>query len=250
MVNRVARFAVFLLALFAMQLVGCSEKQNEQQSQQQSEPLGQYEQSRERLRKKYMEDLQNERPVKKPETKQDAASDSVKNENKNSTGIPIILSAVECYMACQTIGNVEVGDSSITVYRNDLACKKYCKAFEKFIPVNACNRACLDAGDEFINRSGYIMDRSYFSRFVLEICDEECPCASRYDSVAYKKNIGRILDSLMGKGVLDSVVYEKNTKAVKRIKKCHKTKNAQKCREEQAEYDRNRLKALKECGME
>ena len=249
--NKIISIFAFFVGLLTLLLIGCSDKKEESQNQQQTEKHVSFEEARNRLRVKHLEEVQNQPQVETPERK----SEKMKEVDKDSVLARNILSANECSRACLIDQLRKDGDSSVFLYNTIYKkgdCEKYCNAFENIIPVNACNRACLTAGDEFIQRTNYIMDSLYFSRYVLEICDETCPCASSFDSVAYKKSIGLILDSLMQKDIIDSVVYAKSNEAVRRLNRCHKTrgKGIERCRKKLYEYRMNRLKKLKDCGLQ
>ncbi len=236
------------LVFMTMLTIGCSEKKEQSQNQQQAEQSDSYENVRRRLHVKKLEEMKNLPQVKLSEIKKE--NGVPEKVNRDSVLAREISSAVECYRFCSIKAQYVEGNDTVNVYGNRFRCKRHCNDYENIIPVNSCNRICLAAGDEFIERTGYVMDRTYFARFVLEVCDETCPCASAFDSLAFKKNVSLILDSINRTGDLDSVVYDKNAKALHKIKGCYKTKNSKKCSENLAEYRRNRFKKFKDCGLQ
>jgi hypothetical protein len=261
LMNRIMRIILFCVALFAMLSVGCSdekkETQNLPQTEQSAPPKGKFvmsEESKNRLRERALKQIEERERIKKlnPQTE-------VMEDTKEPPRIQTLHSVDECYRACYAAKILDQeGDSldeknvrmhmKVRILADE--CEKSCRPFENIIPVNACGMACLAAGDEFILRSNYIMDSTTFARFVLEICDETCPCANRFDSLSYKKEIRRILDSLMRREEMDSVVYAKFNKAIKRVK-CRRGFNRNKhCPETLIEYDKKRAMALENCSQQ
>jgi len=243
------------VALFALLSVGCSddkkETQNQLQTEQPAPQKGKFvmsEESKNRLRERVLKQIEERERIRKlnPQTE-------VKEEKEEPPRIQTLHSVDECYRACYAAEILDQeGDSVSGMNVRTLAyeCEKSCRPFEKIIPVNACSRACLAAGDEFILRSNYIMDSTTFARFVLEICDETCPCANRFDSLSYKKEIRRILDSLMRREDMDSIVFGKFDIALKRVK-CRRGFNRNKhCPETLIEYDKKRAMALENCSQQ
>ncbi len=241
--NHIWQIFQILAFLLVIPLIGCSDKNGELQSQSKAETV-------------------------------EIKRDTIKDE-KDSL-LNKILSANECYKACSITERFKNGDSTLFPHRdakyyegedknlldffkkhdtsNVLSyvkvCNDNCNSFEHLIPIKACTRACLAAEDEFILRSNYVMDSVIFSRFILEMCDEKCPCTSAFDSVSYKKDFGLVLDSLLKNDILDSVVYAKSNKAIRRLNKCNGTKFVKTCRNEFDEFNKNRLNALKACGLQ
>lgn len=253
--NRIMRIFLFCVALFALLSVGCSddkkETQNQLQTEQPAPQKGKFvmsEESKNRLRERVLKQIEERERIRKlnPQTE-------VKEEKEEPPRIQTLHSVDECYRACYAAEILDQeGDSVSGMNVRTLAyeCEKSCRPFEKIIPVNACSRACLAAGDEFILRSNYIMDSTTFARFVLEICDETCPCANRFDSLSYKKEIRRILDSLMRREDMDSIVFGKFDIALKRVK-CRRGFNRNKhCPETLIEYDKKRAMALENCSQQ
>jgi hypothetical protein len=249
------RIFLFCVALFALLSVGCSddkkETQNQLQTEQPAPQKGKFvmsEESKNRLRERVLKQIEERERIRKlnPQTE-------VKEEKEEPPRIQTLHSVDECYRACYAAEILDQeGDSVSGMNVRTLAyeCEKSCRPFEKIIPVNACSRACLAAGDEFILRSNYIMDSTTFARFVLEICDETCPCANRFDSLSYKKEIRRILDSLMRREDMDSIVFGKFDIALKRVK-CRRGFNRNKhCPETLIEYDKKRAMALENCSQQ
>lgn len=70
-------------------------------------------------------------------------------------------------------------------------------------------RAFDVAKKEFVKRWNYAKDTELFMDVVGKICREAKICASRLDSVAYKKDVAVILDSLMRNNILDSLIEAK-----------------------------------------
>ena len=254
----ITRNHVFWGALLALLFIGCSdnneEKQNLPQTERHVQKNGKFvmsEESKNRLRERALKQFEVRERIKKLNPQIE-----MKEEEKEPPRIQTLHSADECYRACYAAEifeqeGVSVGGMKLHVGRNVRVlaneCEKSCRPFENIIPINACGRACLAAGDEFILRSNYIMDSTTFARFVLEICDETCPCANRFDSLAYKKEIRHILDSLVRKEDMDSVVFAKFNNAVKRVK-CRRGFGRNKhCSEMMMEYNENRAKALENC---
>ena len=253
--NRIMRIFLFCVALFALLSVGCSddkkETQNQLQTEQPAPQKGKFvmsEESKNRLRERVLKQIEERERIRKlnPQTE-------VKEEKEEPPRIQTLHSVDECYRACYAAEILDQeGDSVSGMNVRTLAyeCEKSCRPFENIIPVNACGRACLAAGDEFILRSNYIMDSTTFARFVLEICDETCPCANRFDSLSYKKEIRRILDSLMRREDMDSIVFGKFDIALKRVK-CRRGFNRNKhCPETLIEYDKKRAMALENCSQQ
>ena len=253
--NRIMRIFLFCVALFALLSVGCSddkkETQNQLQTEQPAPQKGKFvmsEESKNRLRERVLKQIEERERIRKlnPQTE-------VKEEKEEPPRIQTLHSVDECYRACYAAEILDQeGDSVSGMNVRTLAseCEKSCRPFENIIPVNACSRACLAAGDEFILRSNYIMDSTTFARFVLEICDETCPCANRFDSLSYKKEIRRILDSLMRREDMDSIVFGKFDIALKRVK-CRRGFNRNKhCPETLIEYDKKRAMALENCSQQ
>ena len=60
-----------------------------------------------------------------------------------------------------------------------------------------------------MKRWNYAKDTELFMDVVGKICREAKICASRLDSVAYKKDVAVILDSLMRNNILDSLIEAK-----------------------------------------
>ena len=253
--NRIMRVFLFCVALFALLSVGCSDDKketlNQLQTEQPAPQKGKFvmsEESKNRLRERVLKQIEERERIRKlnPQTE-------VKEEKEEPPRIQTLHSVDECYRACYAAEILDQeGDSVSGMNVRTLAyeCEKSCRPFEKIIPVNACSRACLSAGDEFILRSNYIMDSTTFARFVLEICDETCPCANRFDSLSYKKEIRRILDSLMRREDMDSIVFGKFDIALKRVK-CRRGFNRNKhCPETLIEYDKKRAMALENCSQQ
>lgn len=260
--NRIMRIFLFCVALFALLSVGCSDDKketlNQLQTEQPAPQKGKFvmsEESKNRLRERVLKQIEERERIRKlnPQTE-------VKEEKEEPPRIQTLHSVDECYRACYAAEILEqqgdsLDDLNVRVHMNNVRalaaeCEKSCRPFEKIIPVNACSRACLAAGDEFILRSNYIMDSVTFARFVLEICDETCPCANHFDSLSYKKEIRHILDSLVRKEDMDSVVFAKYDKAVKRVK-CRRGFNRNKhCPETLIEYDKKRAMALENCSQQ
>lgn len=67
-------------------------------------------------------------------------------------------------------------------------------------------RAFRDAKKEFVKRWHYTKDTKLFLDVVDKICREARPCASMQDSIAYKKDVTLILDSLMRDNLLDGAI--------------------------------------------
>lgn len=255
MMGLITRNHVFSLALLALLFIGCSDNNEKKSNSLQTEQLVQKnrtfvmsEESKNRLRENAQKQIEERERIKKLNPQTEA-----KEEKKEPRRIQTLHSADECYRACYAAKILEQKDDSIVglnVRPLAYECKRSCRPFENIIPINACNRACLAAGDEFILKSNYIMDSTTFARFVLEICDETCPCANRFDSLAYKKEIRHILDSLVRKEDMDSVVFAKFNEAVKRVR-CRKGFGRNKhCSEILMEYDENRAKALENCRQQ
>lgn len=260
--NRIMRIFLFCVALFALLSVGCSddkkETQNQLQTEQPAPQKGKFvmsEESKNRLRERVLKQIEERERIRKlnPQTE-------VKEEKEEPPRIQTLHSVDECYRACYAAEILEqqgdsLDDLKVRVHMNNVRtlaseCEKSCRPFENIIPVNACSRACLAAGDEFILHSNYIMDSTTFARFVLEICDETCPCANRFDSLSYKKEIRRILDSLMRREDMDSIVFGKFDIALKRVK-CRRGFNRNKhCPETLIEYDKKRAMALENCSQQ
>lgn len=253
--NRIMRIILFCVALFAMLSVGCSDEKKETQNLPQTEQSvpknGKFvmsEESKNRLRERALKQIEERERIKKLNPQIEG-----KEEKEEPPRIQTLHSVDECYRACYAAEILDQeGDSVSGMNVRTLAseCEKSCRPFENIIPVNACSRACLAAGDEFVLHSNYIMDSVTFARFVLEICDETCPCANHFDSLSYKKEIRHILDSLVRKEDMDSVVFAKYDKAVKRVK-CRRGFNRNKhCPETLIEYDEMRAKALESCSQQ
>ena len=255
MMGLITRNHVFSLALLALLFIGCSDNNEKKSNSLQTEQLVQKnrtfvmsEESKNRLRENAQKQIEERERIKKLNPQTEA-----KEEKKEPRRIQTLHSADECYRACYAAKILEQKDDSIVglnVRPLAYECKRSCRPFENIIPINACNRACLAAGDEFILRSNYIMDSTTFARFVLEICDETCPCANRFDSLSYKKEIRRILDSLMRREDMDSIVFGKFDIALKRVK-CRRGFNRNKhCPETLIEYDKKRAMALENCSQQ
>lgn len=259
--NKILCYFVFCVAISAMISIGCSdnkeEKLNLPQTERHAQKNGKFvmsEESKNRLRESALKQIEERERIKKLNPQTEA-----KEEKKEPRRIQTLHSADECYRACYAAKileqeGVSVGGMKLHVGRNVHAlaneCEKSCRPFENIIPINACSRTCLAAGDEFILKSNYIMDSTTFARFVLEICDETCPCANRFDSLAYKKEIRHILDGLVRKEDMDSVVFAKFNKAVKRVKCRRGLGHSKHCPEMLIEYDKKRIKDLENCSQQ
>lgn len=253
--NKILCYFVFCVAISAMISIGCSDNKEEKLNLPQTEQLVQKnrtfvmsEESKNRLRENAQKQIEERERIKKLNPQTEA-----KEEKKEPRRIQTLHSADECYRACYAAKILEQKDDSIVgLNMRPLAneCEKSCRPFENIIPINACSRTCLAAGDEFILKSNYIMDSTTFARFVLEICDETCPCANRFDSLAYKKEIRHILDGLVRKEDMDSVVFAKFNKAVKRVKCRRGFGHSKHCPEMLIEYDKKRIKDLENCSQQ
>lgn len=67
-------------------------------------------------------------------------------------------------------------------------------------------RAFRSAKKEFVKRWNYTKDTKLFMDIVDKICMEARSCAPMMDSVAYKKDVMFILDSLMRNNLLDDAI--------------------------------------------
>lgn len=77
------------------------------------------------------------------------------------------------------------------------------------------------AKKEFVKRWNYAKDTELFMDVVGKICREAKICASRLDSVAYKKDVAVILDSLMRNNILDSVIDARKKEKKEWENSCH-----------------------------
>ncbi len=105
-------------------------------------------------------------------------------------------------------------------------------------------RAFRDAKKEFVKRWRYVKDTKLFLDVVDKICREARPCASMQDSIAYKKDVTLILDSLMRNDLLDGAIEARIQEMNGPCFGDNYNKNKKKCDEESE--DRVRRKVIEE----
>ena len=105
-------------------------------------------------------------------------------------------------------------------------------------------RAFHAAEKEFVKRWNYTKDTKLFMDAVGKICREARPCASMQDSIAYKKDVTLILDSLMRNDLLDGAIEARIQEMNGPCFGDNYNKNKKKCDEESE--DRVRRKVIEE----
>lgn len=93
-------------------------------------------------------------------------------------------------------------------------------------------RAFRGAEKEFVKRWHYTKDTKLFMDVVGKICRKSRTCASRLDSIAYKKDVAFILDSLMRNNLLDGAIEARIQEMNGPCFGDNYKKNEKKCQEE------------------
>ncbi|SHL95871.1 hypothetical protein SAMN05720764_1552 [Fibrobacter sp. UWH5] len=115
------------------------------------------------------------------------------------------------------------------------------KDFDPKDSISVGVRAFRAAKKEFVRKWNYTKDTDLFLDVVDKICLEFRSCSAMKDSVAYKKDVASILDSLMQNGLLDKAIEARKQEMNGPCFGPNYNKNKKRCDEESQEQVRRKV---------